>query len=118
MCNSGGPAISAFMFATGIENSIPTIKGGTHRVDQMESCGHYRHWRKDFDLVEEMGLRFLRYGPPLHTSFVAPGKYDFSDYDRIDDFDLNEILWRAIKGKDAPLPPPVRRAIANRTKLR
>jgi len=65
------------MFATGIENSIPTIKNGTLRVDQMESCGHYRHWRKDFDLVEEMGLRFLRYGPPLHTSLVADGKYDW-----------------------------------------
>jgi hypothetical protein len=41
-------------------------------------------------------------------------RMDFSDYDRIDDFELNEILWRAIKGRDAPLPPAVRRAIANR----
>ncbi len=37
---------------------------------------------------------------------------DFSEYDRIDDFELNEILWRAIKGVNAPLPPAVRRAIA------
>jgi hypothetical protein len=42
------------------------------------------------------------------------GKMDFSEYDRIDDFELNEILWRAIKGKDAPIPPAVRRAIAYR----
>jgi YVTN family beta-propeller protein len=41
-------------------------------------------------------------------------KMDFTEYDRIDDFELNEILWRAVKGKDAPLPPAVRRAIANR----
>ena len=41
-------------------------------------------------------------------------KMDFSEYDRVDDFELNEILWRALKGKDAPLPPAVRRAIANR----
>ncbi len=39
---------------------------------------------------------------------------DFEEYDRIDDFELNEILWRAIKGVDAPLPPAVRRAIAFR----
>ncbi|HEV3006854.1 MAG TPA: alkaline phosphatase family protein [Pirellulales bacterium] len=39
---------------------------------------------------------------------------DFTEYDRIDDFELNEILWRAIKGADAPLPPAVRRAIAYR----
>jgi YVTN family beta-propeller protein len=41
-------------------------------------------------------------------------KMDFDEYDRIDDFELNEILWRAIKGKDAAVPPAVRRAIAMR----
>jgi YVTN family beta-propeller protein len=41
-------------------------------------------------------------------------KLDFSDYDLADDFELNEILWRSIKGADAPLPPVVRTAIANR----
>jgi hypothetical protein len=41
-------------------------------------------------------------------------KMDFDEYDRIDDFELNEILWRSIKGKDAPVPPAVRRAIAFR----
>ena len=41
-------------------------------------------------------------------------KMDFDEYDRIDDFELNEILWRAIKGKDAPVPPAVRQAIAFR----
>ena len=43
-------------------------------------------------------------------------KMDFDEYDQIDDFELNEILWRSIKGKDAPIPPAVRRAIAYRGK--
>ncbi len=43
---------------------------------------------------------------------------DFSEYDLIDDFELNEILWRAIKGQEAPIPPAVRRAIAYRTSIR
>jgi beta-glucosidase/6-phospho-beta-glucosidase/beta-galactosidase len=69
------------MFATGIENSIPTIKNGRVRVDQMEVCGHYARWREDFDLLEDMGIHFLRYGPPIYRTFLAPGKYDweFSD---------------------------------------
>jgi YVTN family beta-propeller protein len=41
-------------------------------------------------------------------------RMDFSEYDKIDDFELNEILWHAVKGKDAPMPPAVRRAIAFR----
>ncbi len=51
--------IPAFMFATGIENSYPTIQQGRVRVDEMEKCGHYDLWRRDFDLVQEMGIRFL-----------------------------------------------------------
>jgi beta-glucosidase/6-phospho-beta-glucosidase/beta-galactosidase len=65
------------MFATGIENSIPKIKGGTIRVDQMESCGHYRHWRTDFDLLDDLGIRYLRYGPPIHTTLIGPERYDW-----------------------------------------
>jgi beta-glucosidase len=72
-----GPVITGFMFATGVENSIPTIKGGKVRVDQMEVCGHYKHWRTDFELLDELGIRYLRYGPPLHTTLRGPGRYDW-----------------------------------------
>jgi beta-glucosidase/6-phospho-beta-glucosidase/beta-galactosidase len=65
------------MFCTGIENSIPTIDGGRTRVDQMESCGHYARWREDFDLVVDMGIEYLRYGPPLHLTLTGPGRYDW-----------------------------------------
>ncbi|HVU86749.1 MAG TPA: alkaline phosphatase family protein, partial [Pirellulales bacterium] len=41
-------------------------------------------------------------------------KMDFSEYDRVNDFELNEVLWYAVKGENAPLPPAVRRAIAYR----
>ena len=67
-----------FIFATGIENSYPTIQGGTVRVDEMEKCGHYGRWREDFDCTQELGISFLRYGPPIHTTFVGPGRYDWS----------------------------------------
>lgn len=69
--------MTPFMFATGIENSIPRIDNGRKRVDQMESCGHYRHFREDFDCVLDLGIRFLRYGPPLHTTLVGPERYDW-----------------------------------------
>jgi beta-glucosidase/6-phospho-beta-glucosidase/beta-galactosidase len=67
-----------FMFATGIENSSPTIGNGSIRRDQMEECGHYRHWRTDFALVRQLGIRYLRYGVPLHRTFIGPGRYDWS----------------------------------------
>ena len=69
-----------FMFATGIECSYPTIKGGIRR-DMLEECGHYQHWQTDLGLVKEMGLKFLRYGLPFHKVYLGPGKFDweFSD---------------------------------------
>ena len=33
----GRSTIATFMFATGIENSVPTIDGGRTRIDEMES---------------------------------------------------------------------------------
>jgi beta-glucosidase/6-phospho-beta-glucosidase/beta-galactosidase len=69
-----------FMFATGIENSYPTIalpNGKTKRVDEMEKCGHYQHWREDFALVKELDIEFLRYGPPYYSTHTGPGKYDW-----------------------------------------
>src|SRR4051812_19082578 len=66
------------MFATGIENSIPTINHGKTRVDEMEVCGHYDRWREDFDCVQEIGINFLRYGPPFHTTYLGPNKFNWN----------------------------------------
>ena len=68
----------AFIFATGIENSNPTIRNGRERVDEMEKCGHYARWREDFDCTELLGIRFLRYGPPLYRTHLGPDRFDWS----------------------------------------
>lgn len=68
------------MFATGIENSYPTIAmpgGSEKRIDEMEKTGHYKHWQTDFELVPSLGISHLRYGPPYYKTHLAPGKYDW-----------------------------------------
>jgi beta-glucosidase/6-phospho-beta-glucosidase/beta-galactosidase len=67
-----------FLFATGIENSIPTINHGRTRIDEMAKCDHYKYWKTDFDLVQDLDIKALRYGPPLHTTWLGPGRYDWS----------------------------------------
>ena len=77
---------ATFMFSTGIENSYPTIllpDGTTKRVDEMEKCGHYKHWQTDFLLVKELGLEYLRYGPPYYSAHNAPGQYDWAFTDQV-----------------------------------
>ncbi|HLV81780.1 MAG TPA: family 1 glycosylhydrolase, partial [Chthonomonadaceae bacterium] len=72
---------TGFMFATGIENSYPTIQmpdGKTFRVDEMAKTDHYARWREDFQLVTELGIRTLRYGPPYFSTHAGPGRYDWS----------------------------------------
>jgi beta-glucosidase/6-phospho-beta-glucosidase/beta-galactosidase len=77
-------AATQFMFATGIENSSPTIvlpDGKIKRVDEMEKTGFYKYWQTDFELVRELGIKFLRFGPSYYKTHLGPGKYDweFSD---------------------------------------
>ncbi len=69
-----------FMFATGIENSYPTvfIDGKKIRVDELEKTGHYKRWKEDFQLVKEMDIEYLRYGPPYYSTHLGPGQYDWT----------------------------------------
>ena len=68
-----------FMFATGIENSYPTIEwhGKTIRRDEMVECGHMERWKEDFLLVKELGLEYLRYGPPLYKTHLGANRFDW-----------------------------------------
>ena len=75
-------AIATFMFCTGIENSNPTIDNGRTRIDEMESCRFYERWKEDFALVQDLGINFLRYGPPIHRTFTAPEHYDWDFADQ------------------------------------
>jgi len=36
----------------------------------------------DFDLLDEIGIHYLRYGPPIHTTWLGPGRYDWSFCDQ------------------------------------
>lgn len=69
---------NGFMFATGVECSYPTIEQGRWRRDEMDSAHHYAFWQHDFELAREIGITHIRYGPPLHLVFRAPGKYDWT----------------------------------------
>jgi len=71
-----------FIFATGIENSYPTIANGV-RVDEMDKCGHYKRWREDLQLVYELRLHYLRWGPAIYRVFQGPGQYDWDWVDEV-----------------------------------
>ena len=71
-----------FMFAVGIECSCPVVEGNV-RVDQLQSTGHYDLWQTDLKLVRELGLRYLRYGPPIYRIWTGPEEFDWSLLDPV-----------------------------------
>ena len=71
---------TSFLFASGIENSYPTLPSGV-RVDEMEKCGHYGWWEEDFGLAHELKIDALRYGPAYYRTHVAPDRYDWDSAD-------------------------------------
>jgi len=74
------------MFGAGIECSCPTIEGN-QRVDELHDTGHYEMWRTGLRLVRELGLRYLRYGPPIYRIFQGKSQYDWAFLDPI----MNEM---------------------------
>jgi hypothetical protein len=48
--------------------------------------------------------------PPNASGASESARMDFSDADRADDDQLNDVLWRAIK--HSPAPPPTRSGFA------
>jgi beta-glucosidase/6-phospho-beta-glucosidase/beta-galactosidase len=79
-----------FMFATGIENSYPSINQGRTRIDEMESCHHYERWQEDLDNTQHLGINVLRYGPALYRIWLGPHRYDWSFVDVV----FNEMRRR------------------------
>lgn len=79
------PKTQRFIFATGIECSYPTIHtaDGIKRRDQMEECGHYKRWREDLQLTFDIGIRFLRYGPPYYKMHTSADGFDWSFTDEV-----------------------------------
>jgi hypothetical protein len=67
--------MAQFMFATGVENSYPTIewKGKTIRQDELAKTKHYERWKDDFRILKELGIEHLRYGPPYYSTHTGPG---------------------------------------------
>src|SRR5918997_989904 len=81
-----GPFREPFVFATGIECSYPIVAGRDGRpvrYDQLERCFHDVRWRDDLELVRDLGIRYLRYGPPLYRMHLGPGRYDWSFSDEV-----------------------------------
>jgi beta-glucosidase/6-phospho-beta-glucosidase/beta-galactosidase len=88
-----------FMFATGIENSYPSIEladGRSKRVDEMEKTNHYKFWKTDFELTKSIGISFLRYGPPYFSTHLGPGQYDWSfadeTFNALKEMDITPIV--------------------------
>lgn len=71
-----------FNFITGIECSYPRVPG-LGRRDMMEETGHYTRWKEDFQLVKDLGITMLRYGPPYHLVSLGPDRYNWEFTDQV-----------------------------------
>jgi len=86
LCDFAAATGGKFVFATGIECSYPTItnrNGQRKRLDELEKCFHYRFWREDLALTREIGLSYLRYGPPYYRIHTGADSYDWAFTDEV-----------------------------------
>jgi hypothetical protein len=55
-------------------------------------------------VAEKPRISLEERNPAASPTAARSAKLDFSEADRIDDNELNDILWRAIRGTDPPAP--------------
>jgi len=79
-----------FLWATGIEDTfIPQARPGLHALDEYELTQHYKLWMRDFDLVAETGVKYLRWGIPWYRVQPAPDQWDWDWTDKALDYLVN-----------------------------
>jgi len=79
-----------FLWATGIEDTfIPHARPGLRALDEYELTQHYKLWKRDFDLVAETGVKFLRWGIPWYRVQPAPDVWDWEWTDQALDYLVN-----------------------------
>ena len=79
-----------FLWATGIEDTfIPHTRTGLRALDEYELTQHYKSWKRDFDLVAESGVKYLRWGVPWYRVQPAPNQWDWAWTDKALDYLVN-----------------------------
>ena len=79
-----------FLWATGIEDTfIPHARPGLRALDEYELTQHYKLWKRDFDLVPETGVKFIRWGIPWYRVQPAPDRWDWEWTDKALDYLVN-----------------------------
>jgi beta-glucosidase len=81
---------TTFLWASGIEDTfIPDARPGLRALDEYELTQHYKLWKRDFDLVAETGVKFLRWGIPWYRVQPAADTWDWEWTDQALDYLVN-----------------------------
>jgi beta-glucosidase/6-phospho-beta-glucosidase/beta-galactosidase len=79
-----------FLWATGIEDTfIPHTRPGLRALDEYDLTQHYKLWKRDFDLVAETGVKYLRWGIPWYRVQPVPDQWDWAWTDQALDYLVN-----------------------------
>ncbi len=73
-----------------------------HSFTMKADLSPYSHLPANVDLNEK--------NQPDAYGAALSEKLDLAKEDQADDLLFNEIIWKAVKGKNSPMPPPVRAA--------
>ncbi|MBW3625614.1 MAG: family 1 glycosylhydrolase [Armatimonadetes bacterium] len=79
-----GPLADHGIFMTGIEGSDPMVEG-VRRDLFLEAGDFYTHYRERLTRIRNLGITWLRVGPPYSKTHLDRDRYDFSWFDGVMD---------------------------------
>ncbi len=70
------------IFLTGIEGSDPAVDG-VRRNQLLEAHDFYSHYQERLEKIADLGITWLRFGPPYSQVHLGRDQYDFSFVDKV-----------------------------------
>jgi len=84
-------------------SATPMFRSFTSKAD----LSVFKHILPNVDLFEK--------NTKENASSRMSEKFDFSKEDSAPDLELNQVIWKAVKGEDSEMPAPRRAALLNTT---
>ncbi len=70
------------IFHTGIESSDP-VADGVRRNQLKEAHDFYTNYERRLERIAALGIKWLRFGIPYSTAYLAHNQYDFEFFDKV-----------------------------------
>ena len=99
------------------------LRSKIHKMLKNKKTSYSKYLGCDVEMLKkwlefrfDTNMNWTNVGEYWHIDHIIPiNKFDFSKEDSAPDLELNQVIWKAVRGEDSEMPAPRRAALLNTT---